>query len=85
MHRLTKPSKEQVRAYMAERESAHRPPPPPEEIRRQLGWRLDPGGIDASLLQFYLIPTNCSAFAARLALDWWLLPIRLRYGAGHEH
>lgn len=70
-HRISQPSKEQVRAYMAAREAARRPPPPPEEIRRQLGWRLehDP---DFCLLEFYLIPTACSHVAARLTLDWVL-------------
>lgn len=39
---ITHPTKEQVRAYMAEREAARRPPPAPDEIRRQLGWQLCP-------------------------------------------
>lgn len=34
------PSKEQVRAYMAERRVSQQPPQTPEEIRRQLGWGL---------------------------------------------
>jgi hypothetical protein len=35
---ITHPTKEQVRAYMHQREADRRPPPAPEEIRRQLGW-----------------------------------------------
>jgi len=69
-HRITQPSKEQVRAYMAARESARRPPPPPEEIRRQLGWRLERAVPDFRLHEFYLIPTTCSHVAACLTLDW---------------
>ncbi|MES2743405.1 MAG: hypothetical protein V4754_20995 [Pseudomonadota bacterium] len=38
MDRTTQPSKEQVRAYMHQRERQHSPPPPPHEIRRLLGW-----------------------------------------------
>jgi hypothetical protein len=38
--RVTQPTKEQVRAYMASRGGARRPPPAPEDIRRQLGWKL---------------------------------------------
>lgn len=38
--RITQPSKEQVRAWMAQRELACRPPPAPHEVRAELGWRL---------------------------------------------
>jgi len=34
------PSKFVVRAYLARRAHALKPPPTPEEIRRQLGWEL---------------------------------------------
>ena len=68
-HRIVQPTKEQVRAYMAAREAARRPPPAPEEIRRMLGWRLGPSDTDCPLLKFYLIPTQCSHLAASLALD----------------
>ncbi len=68
--RITHPSKEQVRAYMAGREAACRPPPPPEEIRRQLGWRVQHGDVDPALLQFYLIPTSYTHMATQLVLDW---------------
>ena len=75
-HRVTQPTKEQVRAYMAARESARRPPPPPEEIRRQLGWRLQRGDEDRLLLQFYLIPTAYTHMAARITLQWMLAAMR---------
>jgi len=35
-----KPTKEQIRQYMAQRQVAHCPPPTMTEIRRQLGWGL---------------------------------------------
>ncbi|MES2902080.1 MAG: hypothetical protein V4723_20300 [Pseudomonadota bacterium] len=69
-HRIVQPTKEQVRAYMAAREAARRPPPAPEEIRRLLGWRLETAEADCLLLKFYLIPTNYAHFAACLTLDW---------------
>ena len=75
-HRITQPTKEQVRAYMAAREHARRPPPPPEEIRRQLGWRIAPPDTETSRLQFYLIPTIYSQMAARIVVDWLLAPAR---------
>ena len=75
-HRVTQPTKEQVRAYMAARESARRPPPAPEEIRRQLGWRLERGDEDRLLLQFYLIPTTYTHMAARITLQWMLAAMR---------
>ncbi len=71
-HRILHPTKEQVRAYMAERETARRPPPAPDEIRRQLGWRLESQDEHDSLIKFYLIPTNCGQAAAQVALDWWI-------------
>jgi hypothetical protein len=76
-HRIMQPTKEQVRAYMAEREAARRPPPPPEEIRRQLNWRLAPPEDDYALVQFYLIPSTYSQLAARIALHWLFIPVHL--------
>lgn len=38
MVNASKPSKEQVRAYMERRQAQHQPPPSCQEIRRQLGW-----------------------------------------------
>lgn len=79
-HRIVNPTKEQVRAYMMAREQARKPPPPPEEIRRQLGWRLEApaehywGKAPAeqfSLVQFYLIPTHCGQVVVQVAVEWW--------------
>lgn len=78
MPRIIQPSKEQVRAYMAARELARRPPPAPEEIRRQLGWRVQRADDHTLFLQFYLIPTSYSQLATRIAVDWAL--VALRYG-----
>ena len=75
-HRVTHPTKEQVRAYMVARESARRPPPAPEEIRRQLGWRLQQCDEDVLLLKFYLIPTTYTQLATRITLDWTLALMR---------
>lgn len=75
-HRITHPTKEQVRAYMAARESARRPPPAPDEIRRQLGWRLQRSDEQQLLVQFYLIPTTYTHLAASITLDWMLAPLR---------
>ena len=75
-HRITNPTKEQVRAYMAARETARRPPPAPEEIRRQLGWRLQRCDDDCVLLQFYLIPTNYTQMATQIVVDWMLAAMR---------
>jgi hypothetical protein len=75
-HRISHPTKEQVRAYMAAREAARRPPPPPEEIRRQLGWRLQRCDEDRSLLQFYLIPTTYTQMATQIVVDWMLASLR---------
>lgn len=76
-HRITHPTKEQVRAYMVAREAARRPPPAPEEIRRQLGWRLQRCDEDRTLLlQFYLIPTNYTQLATQIVFDWMLAAMR---------
>ena len=73
---ITHPTKEQVRAYMAWREGARRPPPAPAEIRRQLGWRMVPQGDDSVLVQFCLIPSTYSQLTTQLVFDWLLAPSR---------
>jgi hypothetical protein len=40
MTQTTRPPKQEVRSYMAQRRESREPPPSPEEIRRQLGWNL---------------------------------------------
>jgi len=40
MYQSKQPSKEQVRNWMAQRQSEHKPPPDPKQIRRQLGWEM---------------------------------------------
>ena len=78
-HRVTQPTKEQVRAYMAARETARRPPPAPEEIRRQLGWRMQHGDEERLRLQFYLIPTTYTHMATRITLQWMFAAMRLPF------
>jgi hypothetical protein len=74
--RINHPSKEQVRAYMAGREAARRPPPAPEEIRRQLGWRIARPDEDRLRLQFYLIPTSYHQLLTQITVDWLFAPLR---------
>lgn len=71
-HHITHPTKEQVRAYMAERELARRPPPAPDEIRRKLGWRMAPSSDSDVVVQLLLLPSSYGQMAvqlAQLALD----------------
>jgi hypothetical protein len=38
----SKPTKEQLRQYLYQRQQKSDPPPTPDEIRRQLGWHMLP-------------------------------------------
>lgn len=68
---ITHPTKEQVRAYMARRESALRPPPTPAEIRRELGWRIAaPEDQQHPLVQFCQLPSTCGQLTAQLVVEW---------------
>jgi len=64
------PTKEQVRAYLAQRGHAHLPPPSPEEIRRRLDWRSEYTPMPAALM--YLPPA-----LAWVAFAWLCLPFTL--------
>lgn len=64
---ITHPTKEQVRAYMRQREMAHRPPPAPDEIRRQLGWLSCP---QASSSLIFFLPADITHLGALLAIEW---------------
>jgi hypothetical protein len=77
-HRVTHPTKEQVRAYMVAREHAHKPPPAPEEIRRQLGWHVAPAEPGSALIGLYMLPATLGQLLAQTALDWCLAPLRSR-------
>jgi hypothetical protein len=72
---VTQPTKEQVRAYMARRERAHRPPPAPEDIRRQLGWKLAPPEPTCALINLCLLPATLGQIAAQAAFDLLLTPL----------
>lgn len=39
-HQITKPTPQQVRAWMTQRRTEKTAPPTPEQIRRELGWGL---------------------------------------------
>ncbi|MFM9434819.1 hypothetical protein ACFDR9_001881 [Janthinobacterium sp. CG_23.3] len=68
MRHITHPTKEQVRAYMQQREAARRPPPTADEIRRQLGWIKAP--LHASGTQSLFFPAEIAQLAALLAVEW---------------
>jgi hypothetical protein len=73
MQSIPHPSKEQVRAYMHQRESARRPPPTPDEIRRQLGWYGEHGpGLSAGGYGVTL-PSTLAQLATLLAVEWLFL------------
>ncbi len=77
MHHIIHPSKEQVRAYMAQREQERRPPPSPDEIRRQLGWRLCAVRDEPLFVKLYLvIPASFSELAALIAVNWMFATTR---------
>jgi hypothetical protein len=67
---ITHPTKEQVRAYMARRESALRPPAAPADIRRELGWRMAPADDQHPLVRFCHLPTTCTQLTAQLVVEW---------------
>jgi hypothetical protein len=73
--RITQPTKEQVRAYMARRERARRPPPAPEDIRRQLGWKLAPSHPVAAMIEMCLLPVTTGQCVSQLMLAWCMLPL----------
>ena len=71
MQYMTRPTKEQVRAYMHQREADHRPPPTPDEIRRQLGWSsLDHAGNTASGTYYLFFPAEIGQLTALLVVEW---------------
>jgi hypothetical protein len=74
--RVTQPTKEQVRAYMATRERADRPPPAPEDIRRQLGWQLVPAGPACAVVAFCVLPAGPSQAGAQSSFESCLDPAR---------
>ena len=81
MLNLTQPSKEQVRAYMAQREHACRPPPRPEEIRRLLGWCYAGGAQSGQLPRALCLPQAMGQLGVLLALEW---TVRLMQPPGHD-
>ena len=69
----TRPTKEQVRAYMHQRECALRPPPQPEEIRQQLGWQGSEDTVAVAASTF-LLPGAMVQLATQwgtlMAVEW---------------
>jgi hypothetical protein len=48
MYAMNKPTPQQVRDWMKQRQINHRALPTPEEIRRQLGWNLINKGAECA-------------------------------------
>ena len=73
------PTKEQVRAYMHQRQRAldRRPPPMPDEIRRQMGWHCSGSTDDSSVASAspLLFPGTIAQLAALLAVEWCFLAV----------
>lgn len=69
------PTKEQVRAYMRQRqrECCHRPPPVPEEIRRRVGWHNHPAAADHGSAPTLLLPGTIAQLATLMAVEWCFL------------
>lgn len=77
------PTKEQVRAYMHQRQRTfdRQPPPTPEEIRRQLGWHGDAtagrtptfGNIDHLSSLSLFLPGTIAQLATLMAVEWCFL------------
>jgi hypothetical protein len=73
------PTKEQVRAYMHQRQRDFDrcPPPMPEEIRRQLGWHGGSaaafGGVDHLSSSTLFFPGTIAQLATLLAVEWCFL------------
>lgn len=69
------PTKEQVRAYMHQRQSefCRCPPPMPEEIRRQLGWHYSADHPEHLSSTTLFLPGTIAQLATLLAVEWCFL------------
>jgi hypothetical protein len=69
------PTKEQVRAYMLQRQRdfGHCPPPVPEEIRRQLGWHCHVRHAEQSSSSPLFFPGTIAQLATLMAVEWCFL------------
>lgn len=74
----TRPTKEQVRAYMHTREGARRPPPRPEEIRQQLGWQRSDGAVISAAAPVLFLPGAMVQLATLMAVQWCVVAAGLR-------
>ena len=73
MTATSQPSKEQVRAYMHQRECDRRPPPTPDEIRRQLGWHYNSHDLVFPASSSILLPGTIAQLATLMAVEWCFL------------
>ena len=69
------PTKEQVRAYMQQRqrEFCRCPPPVPEEIRRRVGWHCNTDAADHFSASTLFLPGTIAQLAALMAVEWCFL------------
>lgn len=74
------PTKEQVRAYMQQRqrEFCRRPPPVPEEIRRQLGWHCTSDTAEHFSTSTMFLPGTIAQLATLMAVEWCFLAAGIR-------
>ncbi|HEY1150203.1 MAG TPA: hypothetical protein VGF27_16600 [Pseudoduganella sp.] len=70
----THPTKEQVRAYLIQRNHAHLPPPSPDEIRRRLDWRCVQPVPSSGLPAAIFLPPTLVHLGALMALAWMCQP-----------
>lgn len=62
MDSVKKPTKEQIRLYMEQRQAERKVPPPIEEIRRRLGWSLVLTRVDWCASENALLKCECAKF-----------------------
>jgi hypothetical protein len=69
------PTREQVRAYMRQRqrEFSSCPPPVPEEIRRQLGWHCSADKSEHFSTSTLFLPGTIAQLATLMAVEWCFL------------
>ncbi|MCG2585718.1 hypothetical protein [Massilia sp. TS11] len=72
-HRITHPTKEQVRAWMAQREHAALPPPAPADVRAELGWQIDGMAPPEAAPWQGAWQAGLDPALAAWALGWWWL------------
>lgn len=75
MQAMLQPTKEQVRAYMQQRqrEVCLCPPPVPEEIRRRVGWHGNATSVEHFSSSTFFLPGTIAQLATLMAVEWCFL------------